>query len=298
MSKSSSSVQPSSSAHSTTAHSTTSATESITSNDAEQNLPPLLSADVATQRKITRLIAQAGQMLLAHGAESALVNELMIRIGIVSGVDEVDVSLTANALVVTTIWRDHCLTTARRFVDKGINLTVISDIQHICIMMEHHLLTHETAQIKLNQMVPKRYPRALLIVMVGLACGAFSRLAGGDAEVFISTFVCGCIGMWLRSEIASRHFNPILNFGVTAFVVTLLSSHGVLWQIGNRPELIMASSVLLLVPGFPFINAIADMLKGYINMGLARFLMVTLLSFSTVLGIVAAMSLVGVWGWS
>ncbi|GAM76855.1 putative membrane protein [Vibrio ishigakensis] len=39
----------------------------------------------------------------------------------------------------------------------------------------------------------------------------------------------------------------------------------------------MASSVLMLVPGFPLINSVADVLKGYINMGIARFVMASFL---------------------
>lgn len=37
---------------------------------------------VSTQRSISRLVAQAGQMLLAHGAESTLVSDIMRRIGL------------------------------------------------------------------------------------------------------------------------------------------------------------------------------------------------------------------------
>lgn len=33
------------------------------------------------QRAVSRLIAQAGQMLLAHGAESTLVGDIMRRMG-------------------------------------------------------------------------------------------------------------------------------------------------------------------------------------------------------------------------
>ncbi len=66
------------------------------------------------QREISRLIAQAGQMLLAHGAESTLVGDITRRIGIAAGVDEVEVSLSASSLVVTTVYQDHCITTARR----------------------------------------------------------------------------------------------------------------------------------------------------------------------------------------
>jgi uncharacterized membrane protein YjjP (DUF1212 family) len=53
----------------------------------------------------------------------------------------------------------------------------------------------------------------------------------------------------------------------------------------------------MLVPGFPLINSVADMVKGYINMGIARFVMGSLLTLATSLGIVGAMTLVGVWGW-
>ncbi|MEL7288184.1 MAG: threonine/serine exporter family protein, partial [Pseudomonadota bacterium] len=59
----------------------------------------------------------------------------------------------------------------------------------------------------------------------------------------------------------------------------------------------MASSVLMLVPGFPLINSVADMLKGHINMGIARFTMASLLTLATCLGIVAAMEVTGIWGW-
>ena len=68
------------------------------------------------QRAVSRLIAQAGQMLLAHGAESTLVGDIMRRIGIASGVSEVEVALSANALVVTTVMDGHCITTTRSCV--------------------------------------------------------------------------------------------------------------------------------------------------------------------------------------
>ncbi|MFA0521679.1 threonine/serine exporter, partial [Vibrio sp. 10N.222.55.E8] len=48
------------------------------------------------QRAVSRLIAQAGQMLHAHGAESALIGGIMERIGLACGMDEVEVSLSAS----------------------------------------------------------------------------------------------------------------------------------------------------------------------------------------------------------
>lgn len=59
----------------------------------------------------------------------------------------------------------------------------------------------------------------------------------------------------------------------------------------------MAASVLLLVPGFPLINAVADMFKGHINTGLARWAIASLLTLATCVGVVMALTIWGLRGW-
>jgi len=63
-----------------------------------------------------------------------------------------------------------------------------------------------------------------------------------------------------------------------------------LHQIGAMPRIAMASCVLLLVPGFPMINSVSDMVKGYINTGLSRGMMAVLLGSATSAGIFLAMT--------
>ncbi|MFV0574879.1 MAG: threonine/serine exporter ThrE family protein [Vibrio sp.] len=250
-----------------------------------------------SQRDISRFIVKTGQMLLAHGAESTLIGDLTRRMGLACGMEEVEVSLSASSIVVTTLTDGHCITTARRSPDRGINMKVVTDIQHICIMLERKVIDFSMAVHKLDQIKPTRYNRWLVVVMIGLSCAAFARLSQGDYQVCAMTFLASSIGMIVRQEIGHRSFNPMLNFAVTAFVTTLISSQAVIYQIGNAPFVAMASSVLMLVPGFPLINSVADMLKGYVNMGIARFVMASLLTFATCLGIVAAMTLTGTWEW-
>lgn len=60
----------------------------------------------------------------------------------------------------------------------------------------------------------------------------------------------------------------------------------------------MAASVLLLVPGFPLINAVADMFKGHVNTGLARWMMASLLTLATCIGVVIAMAIWGLREWA
>ncbi|WP_375056322.1 threonine/serine exporter ThrE family protein [Zobellella sp. DQSA1] len=253
--------------------------------------------DRISQRQVSRLVIQTGQLLMQHGAESALIETLTRRIGLALGMDAVEVSLANDALIVTTLQQGHCLTTTRRCPDKGINMQMVSEVQRICILTEKQLLDCRTATHRLGRLKPLRYPRPLVILMVGLSCASFARLAGADWPVFALTLAASSCGIWVRQELALRHFNPLLNFAGTAFVTTLISSQGLLHQWGAQPFLAVPSSVLMLVPGFPLINAAADMVKGYINTGLARWTMATLLTMATSIGIVSAMNLLGVRGW-
>ena len=51
----------------------------------------------------------------------------------------------------------------------------------------------------------------------------------------------------------------------------------------------MARCALMLVPGFPMINAVADLVKGYTNTGVARAMMACLLGAAVSGGILLAM---------
>ena len=51
------------------------------------------------------------------------------------------------------------------------------------------------------------------------------------------------------------------------------------------------------MPGFPLINSLADILKGYVNMGLGRWTIATILTFGACLGIVFALSVLHITTW-
>ena len=98
------------------------------------------------QREITRLCIQRA-LLLQHGAESTVVEQLSTRLGLALGMDSVESSISANAVVLTTLSHGACLTTTRKNVDRGINMQVVTEVQHIVILAEHHLAdAHDVAR--------------------------------------------------------------------------------------------------------------------------------------------------------
>lgn len=59
----------------------------------------------------------------------------------------------------------------------------------------------------------------------------------------------------------------------------------------------MVVSVLLLVSGFSLINVVVDMFKGYINIGLVRWAIVSLLILVICVGVVMVLTIWGLRGW-
>lgn len=251
------------------------------------------------QREITRLCIQCALLLLQHGAESMVVEQLSSRLGIALGADSVESSISANSIVLTTIMQGHCLTSTRKNVDRGINMHVVIEVQHAVIMAEHKLLDVAGVEKRLGNIKPLRYPRWLMVSVVALSCGCFSRLNGGGWDAFIVTLIASGLAMYVRQIFTAQHLNPLINFCITAFVAT--SASGLLMRLpvfSQTSTVAMAASVLLLVPGFPLINAVADMFKGHVNTGLARWTVASLLTLATCIGVVMALSLWGLRGWA
>lgn len=249
------------------------------------------------QTELTRIAVKAGQILHQHGAESRLVEQTTQRIGMALGAQSIELSVSSDAIVITSLFDGNCITTTRRCYDRGINMYMVCEVQRICIMLEKQLLDAGQVKERLARLLPFKYNRWLVVLMIGFSCASFSHFFGGDLPVYITTFFASAGAMLLRQELAHRHHNPFVNFSLSAFLATSIASIGVMNNFGADPKIAMAACVLLLVPGFPLINAVSDMLKGHISTGIARWVFATLLTISVSVGIVGSMAITGVWGW-
>ena len=264
--------------------------------------PPVAAAhlDEEAQHEVTRLCVQSALLLLQYGAESNLVVGVSTRLGYALGATRVECTLTANSIVLTTVFDRYCITTARRNVDRGVNMTVVSSVQRIMLAAEEGRLDRVGVHAALEQAQQQTrvYAPWLVLVMVALSCACFARLSGADWPVCALTFAASVCGMRVRQWLGGLHFNAMLVFMTTAFVTSLIAGLGLRFQVGNDAHIAMASAVLMLVPGFPLINSLSDVLKGFMNMGIGRWALATVLTLGSSLGIVMALAVLGIDNWS
>ncbi len=251
------------------------------------------------QQQITRLCVRCGLLLMQYGAESATVADLCRRLGLALGLASVECGIAFNGITITTIYNHRCITTLRASTTHAINVNIIVQIQRIVLDLESMPVTStlEHATHRFDEIDKTTYPTKLVAVMVGSSCACFAYLAGGDIAVCAVTFIAAMMGFSLRQWLAKNHFNPFIAALVSACFGSLFASMALLLGLGNDPHIAIASSVLWLVPSFPLINSLSDMLKSYMNIGIGRFMFVIVLTLSSCIGIVLSLLLLNIDHW-
>lgn len=86
----------------------------------------------------------------------------------------------------------------------------------------------------------------------------------------------------------------IIVFGITALIATLIAGFLNNYLSSLTPNIALAASVLLLAPGFAFVNSFLDSFKGYMMMGWGRFMEGIILTLATSVGIIFAIAILGI----
>ncbi len=251
------------------------------------------------QTKITRAIIKAAVLMLEFGAESKLIEETAQRLGNALGIDSVEMSLIPSAIVLSTLSNNQTqsVTTTRRAHHKPINMSIVCDVQKMCHNIEKDKQGVDFVFTALKEIQPNYYNRWLVMIMVGLSCASFAYLTGGDIAAFFITFLASSLAMFTRQELAKRKFVMIITFAFTAFVATIVAGLSQIYELSSTPNVILSASVILLAPGFPFVNSVLDAVKGYLAMGWGRWMQAVLLTVATSIGIILALALLSLKGW-
>lgn len=252
------------------------------------------------QIKATNAICDATLLMFEYGAESILIEQTSQRLGKVLHIESVELALHSSGIGITTFTKNFSQSVSinRRAHDKPINISVVCDVQNLIKTVEKSLPTVETLVESLKNIQPKTHNRWLVIFMVGISCGCFSQLHGGDFGAFVVTFLATSLGMFVRQELARKRFSAFAIFFLTPFLVTVIAATAQqIFPLSSTPEIIFVSAVLFLVPGFPFVNSFLDAIEGYLLRAWERLLHALLLVIATSVGIILAMNILHLEAW-
>ncbi len=243
--------------------------------------------------EIVDLTLTMGQLLLQSGAEALRVAQTMRYVGTALGCEEVYVSVLPDSLTLTTQNNSDFRTKVRQVERVTINLNLIAEINELSRQvtegkLDRLGLTERLENIENECIV---YNRWLVVLFVGLACGSFSRLFGGDWACFFVTAFSSSIAMIFRQSMESLRWNNYLIVLITAFIASFGASTAV-W-FSPIPEAAIGASVVLLIPGIALVNSIKDFMRGYVSVGVARIVQALLVLAAIVQGLFLALGITG-----
>ena len=131
------------------------------------------------------------------------------------------------------------------------------------------------------------------LILTSLANASFCRLFGGDPIAMLTVFVSTLAGYRLKQVMLEDNRDVRLTFLCASFFSSALSAGGHIFSIGTTPEIALGTSVLYLIPGVPYINAVSDMIYRHYLCAFSRFMDAAVLTACLSAGLCAGMLILG-----
>jgi uncharacterized membrane protein YjjP (DUF1212 family) len=264
----------------------------------ENNLAASSASSSSLNESLDELL-RFGAMMLRAGSTAFQARRSMDKLARSMGLDSVSVQFELGTLI-GTARRDGQMTTLVREVGRpGVNTQRISRLEKLAQSAVPGLSARELeAALSTIDQLPPRYSMIQTGVAVGAACGAFAVLNGGIGLEVLAATIGGVIGQVLRTILLRRHYN---HYAVTALCALVASGLYTLLALSflyagfgvPRHTIGFISSVLFLVPGFPMIAGLLDMLQYEMTASLTRLAYASMLMLAAALGLSAVIEVVG-----
>ena len=232
--------------------------------------------EVAALHEALDALLRFSAVALRSGATAFRVREWMGTISRGMGMDSLAVHISLGALTATLRRGGASATLAREVAPIGINAWRIGEVQKLAHAAEAGILpVGLEARLDAIEAVPPIHSLLVTALGVAAASGAFSYINGGGPVEVVGAMAAGGIGQTLRSLMFRRHLNQYAVTAICAVVATSIFCLILqLIQAAGFPTPDHAagfiSSALFLVPGFPLVAALLDMLQNQVNASVSR----------------------------
>lgn len=240
-----------------------------------------------------------GALMLRAGDTAFRVRQSMLAVTRGMRLTDVSVQMGLGGILASARHEEEAATLMREVGAPGVNVWRTGALAELADTAEAGIRPRElTERLGAIEGERPRYSVAGTGAAVGAACGAFAVLNGGMGLEVLAAAIGAGVGQCLRSVLLRRRFNQ---FAVTA--VSALVASGVYCGVAvlarqaglgaARHAVGFISSVLFLVPGFPLIAALLDLLQHETAVALGRLAYAMMLLMAATLGLAAVVAVVG-----
>ena len=236
------------------------------------------------------LATDLGYELAMCGAETFRIEESINRILSTYGVSS-EVFAIPNCLIVSIETPEgKPMTRMRRIGYHGNDLDGVECFNAICRAICNRKPPLDEAREWLNSSHLIRRNYSLPLYLLGNVLGAygFAFFFGGDLLDACLAGVCGLVLGLIGRFMGTMKTNPFFKTITSSFIMALIAYGLAGMGVAHNVDTVIIGSLMILVPGLLFTNAMRDIIYGDTNSGVNRIVQVLLIAMAIALGTAAA----------
>lgn len=235
-----------------------------------------------------------GESILRWGGEPHRIEDTVERVCMAYGAQRADVFALPSVIIAGITMLDGSYSTQiRRSIETENNMLRLDLANDLSRRVCNHIVDLKDVDSHLSEIAHKK-PYSQIICYLGgvFGAGGFALFFGGTFLDALAAGLAGAFVIFLNSH-RLKFINPLIHTFFASFITGLLGL--VLHKIGlgDNSDMIIIGTIMLLIPGLSFGNAVRDLLFGDIISGLIQLVQTTLLALMVAFGSVVASLLIG-----
>jgi uncharacterized membrane protein YjjP (DUF1212 family) len=256
------------------------------------------SNDVPASDALEILLRFAAAMLTAGGT-AAQTRRLMDVMARQMDFDALAVSLSLRSVVASARRCGEQVTMMREVEPPSINASRIGALEQFARAVKPGMAPEAiAAKLREIEAATPHYSNASITAGIAIACGAFAFLNGGGVLEITGAAAGSSFGQWLKLRLSNGQLNQ---YGITLVSAVAAASLYALIELGtSRFDFGLArhtsgslSSILYLLPSFPLVTALLDMLQYQALNAISRFAHAAMIILAAALGFAVVNAVIG-----
>ncbi len=239
-------------------------------------------------QRVCGFIARYAALLLEGGTSTDLTMEVLERLAAAYGFSMEASFFPMHVLVsVTDKTNANTFSINQKIESSGLNFARNTRLADLSITIAEKKLSLNEATTRMEMVVAKkRLPIWIVTLLASAANASFCRLFGGDWVAMAVILVATGYGFTLK-HLLTKYAKTDLRVATVAAAClsSVIASACYIFHWGKTPDIALATSVLYLIPGIPYVNAIGDMLSGHHICSVSRFFNAAILTVCLSVGL-------------
>ena len=240
--------------------------------------------------EILDLATDLGYELAMCGAETFRVEETINRILETYGISS-EVFAIPNCLIVSIETPDgELMTRMRRIGYHGNDLDGVAFYNAMSRAICNRKPKPEEIRdwFRHSDKVRRHYSLPVYLLGNGLGAFGFAFFFGGNHIDALWAAICGLAVGLMNQFMGNIKTNPFFKTIASSFVMALIAYSASCWGLTDNVDAVIIGTLMILVPGLLFTNAMRDIIYGDTNSGVNRIVQVLLIAMAIAMGTAAA----------